>query len=119
VSSSGWKSTKGGLLFYSIRVKNLSNILRDIEDFLPERELTSQQVTDLQDIAEGCRSVLNALRQTLEKYQELETSPKDLGKKARRVWKRLKWEPEDIKEFRSRIVSNIALLNAFQGKLTR
>jgi Cdc6-like AAA superfamily ATPase len=37
----------------------------------------------------------------------------------KRVWKRLKWEPEDITELRSRISSNIDLLNAFNGRLTR
>jgi len=31
----------------------------------------------------------------------------------------MKWEPEDIKELRSRIVANITLLNAFHGRLTR
>jgi len=35
------------------------------------------------------------------------------------VWKKLKWEPEDIRELRGRITSNIALLNAFNGQLTR
>ena len=102
-----------------IRVKNLSNVLRDIEDFLPERTLSSQQTTDLQGIAEECRNVLSTLKETLEKYQELKTSPTEIGKKGRRVWKRLRWEPEDIKELRSRIISNIVLLNAFQGKLAR
>jgi Cdc6-like AAA superfamily ATPase len=35
------------------------------------------------------------------------------------VWKRFKWEPEDIKELRSRINSNVTLLNAFNSQLTR
>jgi Cdc6-like AAA superfamily ATPase len=35
------------------------------------------------------------------------------------VWKRLKWEPEDIKQLRSRISTNIGLLNAFTNQLTR
>jgi hypothetical protein len=35
------------------------------------------------------------------------------------VWKRLKWEPEDIRELRSRISSNITFLNAFNSQLTR
>jgi hypothetical protein len=34
------------------------------------------------------------------------------------VWKRLKWEPEDIKQLRSRISTNIGLLNAFTSLLT-
>jgi hypothetical protein len=37
----------------------------------------------------------------------------------KRVWKRLKWEPEDIKQLRSRISTNIGLLNAFTSQLTR
>jgi hypothetical protein len=35
------------------------------------------------------------------------------------VWKRLKWEPENIKQLRSRISTNICLLNAFTNRLTR
>ena len=35
------------------------------------------------------------------------------------MWKRLKWEPEDIQQLRSRITSNIGLLNAFTSGLTR
>jgi Cdc6-like AAA superfamily ATPase len=35
------------------------------------------------------------------------------------VWKRVKWEPDDIKEFRSRITANITLLNAFNGRITK
>jgi len=35
------------------------------------------------------------------------------------VWKRLRWEPEDIKQLRSRISTNIGLLNAFTSRLTR
>jgi hypothetical protein len=39
--------------------------------------------------------------------------------KLKRVWKRLKWEPEDIRELRSRITSNVNLLNTFNGRLNR
>ena len=67
---------------------------------------------------------LKTLDKTLEKYQELGSDPKDCDPKSfrfkvRRGWKRLRWEPEDIKELRSRITSNITLLNAFYGQLTR
>lgn len=37
----------------------------------------------------------------------------------KRTWKRLKWEPEDIRNLRDRISSNIALLNAFNGCITQ
>lgn len=35
-----------------------------------------------------------------------------IDKTAKRVWKRLRWEPEDIRELRHRIISNITLLNS-------
>ena len=35
------------------------------------------------------------------------------------MWKRLKWEPEDIKQLRNRISTNIGLLNAFTSRITR
>jgi hypothetical protein len=49
----------------------------------------------------------------------LGSCPKDVSRRVKKVWKRLKWEPEDIQELRSRINSNITLLNAFNGRLTR
>jgi len=109
------------LILQRNRVKSLSNVLRDIEDILDEREPTSQQKTELQDIAKGCRNVLDELKETLERYKELgsNSNPKTFTRNARRVFKRMKWEPEDIKELRSRIVANITLLNAFNGRLTR
>jgi 5'(3')-deoxyribonucleotidase len=73
----------------------------------------------LHDIVDGCRNVLNKLERTLDNYRELSLGSKSIGKRAKKVWKRLKWEPEDILELRSRISSNIALLNAFNSRLTR
>jgi Cdc6-like AAA superfamily ATPase len=55
----------------------------------------------------------------LVKYRGLESKPKSVGKKMRRAWKRLQWEPEDICDLRSRISSNISMLNAFNGQSTR
>jgi hypothetical protein len=100
------------------RVKSLSNVVRDVEDVLPNRELTDRQKTTLHDILEGCRNVLIALDRVLDKYYGLDTSPKGFGNKSRRVWNRLKFEPDDIRDLRSRISSNIELLNAFNTNLT-
>ena len=70
-------------------------------------------------IADGCRNVLDELEKLLDKYRELDSCPESVGKRVKKVWKRLKWEPEDIQELRNRISSNITLLNAFNGRLTR
>jgi hypothetical protein len=91
---------------------------------LPQRDLTSEQRQKLVSIIVGCYNVLNTLNKTLERYEELSPDPKDEVSKSfrfkvRKGWKRLRWEPGDVKELRSRITSNISLLNAFNGQLTR
>lgn len=75
----------------------LVNVLRDVDNILPERELTSQQKIELNNVAKGCFNVLTKLKEILEKYQELDSDPNTFGRTSRRVWKRLKWEPEDIR----------------------
>jgi len=112
------------LTVYLGRVKSLKIILEDVEIVLPQRDLTDDQDKVLRGIAEGCHNVLNTLKQQLEKYQELGLDPKgwdrnNLRFKVQRGWKRLRWDPRDVEELRSRIVSNISLLNAFYGRLTR
>ena len=101
------------------RVTSLSIILEDVRIILPQRDLTDEQKTGLDEIAQGCRSVLKELEDTLDKYQGLDSNIKGLGGRSRRVWKRLKWDQKDIDSFRNRITSNIALLNAFLGRITR
>jgi hypothetical protein len=106
--------------YYSItRMKSLSNVLRDIEDILSEHELIDRQDKDLRDTLKECHSVLNDMGRVLSKYYDLDTSPKKFSDKSRRVWRRIKWEPDDIRYLRSRVTSNVALLNTFNGSLTR
>lgn len=100
-------------------MKSLSNVLRDIEDILSEQELTDRQGKDLRGILQECHNVPNDVGRVLSKYYDLDSSPKKLSDKSRRVWKRLEWEPNDIQDLRSRVTSNIALLNTFNGSLTR
>ena len=117
-----WSLTR--CLLFDSRVRSLSIILEDIKIALPHRDLTDEQAKELAGITEGCHNVLKALDKTLEKYQELGSDNKNCDLKsfrfkARRGWKRLVWEPEDLKELRSRITSNITLLNAFNGRVTK
>ena len=82
------------------------------------RELHNEQKAELKEIANGCRNVLNELEHTLSEYDELKSGSGSASTRAKRVWKRLKWEPEDIKQLRSRIGTNVGLLNGFTGRLT-
>lgn len=104
------------------RVRSLSIILQDVHIISQQRDLTDKQEKELRCIAAGCHNVLSTLDKTLEKYQELGSEPNDgdlrgFPFKVRRRLKRLKWEPEDIKELRSRVITNISLLNAFNEGL--
>jgi len=95
----------------------LTNVLRGVDDVLPERELISQQKTEFNNVAKGCFNVLTKLKETLEKYQELILTQIPSAGRLEEVWKRLKWELENIRELRSRITPNISWLNVFCGPL--
>jgi hypothetical protein len=107
------------LIFWFGRVKILSNVLRDIDDILPQRDLADRQKTELGEIAQGCRDILKELEDTLDRYQELDLSIKGFGGRSRRVWKRFRWDQKDIDRFRNRINSNVLLFNTFPGRITK
>ena len=66
--------------------------------------------------------MLDILNNALSKYEELSPVTKNESKalrfKARRVWKRLILEPEEVRELRSRLTSHVSLLDAFNGQVT-
>ena len=94
-------------------------MLQNISICLSQRQPTSQQTTELDDIAQGCRNVLEELEDTLNSYDRLASTAKGLGGKFRRLLERLKWDQEDIDRFRSRITSNVTLFNTFLTQLNR
>ncbi|PMD63451.1 uncharacterized protein K444DRAFT_556103, partial [Hyaloscypha bicolor E] len=102
----------------SEEVKSLSIVLQDIDDILPARDLTSHQQTELGNIVKHCESVLEELNKIVINFKELDPIAKSLDKKPRRVWKRFKWDQNDINELRTRISSNILLLNTFLGQVS-
>jgi Cdc6-like AAA superfamily ATPase len=59
------------------------------------------------------------LQRILDKNTELSAESGSVGKRIKRVWKRIKWDPVDINNLRSRINTNINFLTAFNGNLTR
>lgn len=108
------------LILQSNRVTGLSNVVRDIEGVARQQELTDWQKKALLPILEECHNVLIALGKVVdENYCLKAPNPGGLRDKSRRVWKRLIWEPSDIRDLRLRITLNVSLLNAFNGSLTR
>jgi hypothetical protein len=100
-------------------VRSLSILLQDVDVVISEHELNDHQKTNLREISSSCQNVLDKLEQTLDKYRELESRPGHPGERMKRIWKKLKWEPEEIRELRDRITANVALLDAFLGRLSR
>ncbi|XTI89039.1 hypothetical protein V2W45_1399781 [Cenococcum geophilum] len=103
----------------SDEVRSLSIILQDVDVVLSERELNDQQKKGLKDIVDACQNVLDELEKTLDKYSELEPRQRNISKRVKRAWKRLTWEPDDIRELRGRITLNVTLLNSFNERFTR
>ncbi|KAB8238207.1 uncharacterized protein BDW43DRAFT_321254 [Aspergillus alliaceus] len=92
----------------------LSIAMRDVEVDLSNTDLSNQQEIELQKIADSCRQVFNEFEQVASQYCELSESCS-----LKRVWKRLKWEPNNVCDLRNRICSNICVLIAFNGRITR
>ncbi|KAF7551874.1 hypothetical protein G7Z17_g4692 [Cylindrodendrum hubeiense] len=98
----------------SNEVRNLSVVLLDVDVVFSELELDEQQEKHFQQISESSWKVLSDLEAKLEEYCDItETGRQGVGKKAKKVWKRLTLEPKDIHELRARITSTIVQCNTF------
>jgi hypothetical protein len=100
-------------------LRSLSIVLTDAEVTVSEQDLTSQEKANFQSVLDGCQRALRKLEHTVDKYSEIGSQQSSIGSKLKRAWKRLSIEPEDIRELRSNINVNIALLTALTGRLTR
>ncbi|OBT50154.1 hypothetical protein VE04_09620, partial [Pseudogymnoascus sp. 24MN13] len=103
----------------SDEVRSLSIVLQDADVAFSNRDIDNEQKNNLEDIEKSCRNILSELQQIVDKNSELSPESGGAGKRIKRVWKRLKWKPEDIEQLRSRINTNIGLLSAFNGQITR
>ncbi|RMJ13402.1 hypothetical protein CDV36_006950 [Fusarium kuroshium] len=102
----------------SNEVRSLSIVLSDVEVTVSESELDAYQRNDLQHVINSCRDVLERLEDTLDKYRDLHADKGILGSRVKKAWKRINWEPDDIRELRERITLNTTLLNTFLGGIS-
>lgn len=80
--------------------------------------MDENQKTELWNISSNCRSVLNDLEKVLGGFSGLDVKPEGILQKGERVWNRLKWKSDCIRDFRNRIISNVTLLNTFNQQIT-
>jgi hypothetical protein len=87
-------------------VSSLVVVLKEAEEMVSDQHLPPAQLDGLKVVADGCRRVLEDLQKVIERYESL-------GTQGKRTWDRMKWCFEDVTESRTRLVSNIVLLNAW------
>lgn len=88
-------------------------------DILTERSLSRAQAAELSQVATACTNLQEELQVTLERYRVLERRPTDLSGKLKKAWKRVAWEPDDVRDIRGRITSNVTILEALNGRIIR
>ncbi|QYT02820.1 ANK_REP_REGION domain-containing protein [Trichoderma simmonsii] len=98
-------------------VRGFCIVLQDIEANCTE--LGPEQTQEYQSVVTSCKHLLVRLKRTLEEYSDVAKDDKT-GKRTaiKRVWKRLKWEPDDIRDIRSQISVKIATLRSLNDQVT-
>lgn len=74
-------------------------------------------MADLSLLIRGVRTVLEEISVVLRSYESLGKEPLTIGPKVEKMWEKLRWDHDAIKDFRSRIMSNTAILEAFNSSL--
>lgn len=100
-------------------MRSLSIIILDVNVALSEWDVNDQEQANIGDILVGCHNVLSDLDQALQRNVGIQISGGGIGTRVKRVWKKVHWQPGDIHELRGRLTSNIALLDAFLGRMSR
>ncbi|KAI8658210.1 NACHT domain-containing protein [Fusarium keratoplasticum] len=102
----------------SDETKLLSMVLQDVDVKVDESDLTPQQETNLEQAMSTCEAVLHDLQAVCNNFSDMDTSQGHSRKSIRRVWKKLKWEPDEARELRERISSSISLLTTLLNQLS-
>lgn len=89
-----------------IEVLSLHAVLKEVEESLPDQQLTTSRQHSLATISQGCEAVLRDLKALIDRYESL-------GSKSKRTWDRMKWSSTEVAELRARLTSNTVLLIAF------
>ncbi|KKO97557.1 hypothetical protein THAR02_10340 [Trichoderma harzianum] len=98
-------------------VRGFSIILQDIE--ANYAELSLEQSQEYQSVVASCNHLLVQLKKTLDNYAGVaEAGKTDKKTTIKRIWKRLKWEPDDIRDIRTQISVKIATLKSLNDQVT-
>ncbi len=102
------KDSSGNYKQLANEVGALHNVIKETEELLSQQELDSQEEKKLELSRSGCHSVLQDLNDLLAKYDSL-------GTKSQRTFDRMSFGMEDMNSIRTRLISNVTLLDAFNN----
>lgn len=102
------KDSPGNYKQLTSEVGALHNVIQETEELLSQQSLTVQQKEKLRVATVGCGEVLQDLDELLAEY-------KSMGTKSQRTFDRLGFGTQDIDAIRTRLVSNVTLLDAFNN----
>ncbi|KAJ5628952.1 hypothetical protein N7490_011180 [Penicillium lividum] len=96
--------------FINDEVRRLSILIQDVETYIPN----AAQKDRLEQIANDCKDVIHDMWKVIGEYREI-------GQKSsiKHIWKRLKLDPEDVRELRDRVCSVIESLTAINVRITQ
>ncbi|KAK5211291.1 hypothetical protein LTR47_007985 [Exophiala xenobiotica] len=98
--------------------KLLQIVVNDIDAQIEDDDDIADAVKqDLQSAVKNCESVLKDLNALLNSHTELTSEPGPARKVHQRVWKRLKWDSDEVNKLRSRLSSSIQLLESVRRRV--
>ncbi|GAW27290.1 hypothetical protein SAMD00023353_10100200 [Rosellinia necatrix] len=103
----------------SDELRNLENTIRDIDVILDSGDLLPPQQERLRDITRTCRLTLEYAQELVNNFSTLTSRGGGVGKRAARVWNRLQWDSNEVRDLRDRIASSVTAFIAFDGVVTR
>lgn len=86
---------------------------------MTQRDLSEEETKQLQTVVKGCQEVLDALSALVTKFSTLGSDSRSWKDKPEQVLQKLRWDQAEVKELRSRITSNVAMLDALNGSISR
>ncbi|KIK61254.1 hypothetical protein GYMLUDRAFT_43314 [Collybiopsis luxurians FD-317 M1] len=95
----------------STEVASLHVVLKETEDTMSEfTDLDKSREYRLKILTDGCKTTLDDLEKLLNSYESLRTQ-------SQRTWDRMRFGLEDLADVRSRLISQVTLLTAFNSAL--
>lgn len=97
---------------------NLYIVLNDLSQNVSGCQLSDTQTSDLSSLIKGTSNVLEEIAIFLKKYETLGKESATMSSKIEKAWKKVRWDQDAIRDFRSRITLNTTALNTLNSSLT-